>query len=155
MPTLLVLDEFSSINRVEGAAGALRTALRHHYTDLGIVFAGSLPSVMRQLFTDRPQPFYAQADLVEIEPLDLAAVTEITVEGFTSTRRDSGILPGVLFDFADGHPHRTMQIADACWRHTAAGGTVTDREWAAGLGDVRVGGHRHDAVVLPLSAQRT
>src|SRR3954466_3278493 len=39
-PTLLVVDEFSSISRVAGAAGALRTALQHHYRDLGIVFAG-------------------------------------------------------------------------------------------------------------------
>src|SRR3954449_6691 len=36
-PTLLVVDEFSSIGRVAGAVGALRTAVQHHYNELGLV----------------------------------------------------------------------------------------------------------------------
>ena len=50
-------------------AAMLRTQLQHHYRQLGIVFAGSQPSTMRMLFTDHAQPFFAQADLVEIGPL--------------------------------------------------------------------------------------
>ena len=50
MPVLLVFDEFAGINRVHGAAGLLRTHLQPHYTRLGIVFAGSEPSMMRALF---------------------------------------------------------------------------------------------------------
>jgi hypothetical protein len=56
-PTLLILDDFSSLAGVPGAAGALRTALQHHYRELGIVCAGSHPSMMRALFTERAQPF--------------------------------------------------------------------------------------------------
>ena len=65
-PTLLVCDEFSGITRVDGASAMLRTHLQHHFQELGIVFAGSEPSMMRMLFGDQAQPFYAQADLVEI-----------------------------------------------------------------------------------------
>lgn len=135
-PTLLVIDEFSSISRVDGAAGALRTALQHHYGDLGIVFAGSHPSMMRALFTDRPQPFFAQADLVDIGPLEPAAVEDLVAGGFRSTGRRAGRLGGLITDFAGGHPQRSMQLADACWRRTPAGG-AGDEHWADGLDDVR------------------
>ena len=136
-PTLLVVDEFSSIARVDGAAGALRTAIQHHYRDLGIVFAGSHPSMMRTMFTARPEPFYGQADLVEIGPLDAGAVEAIVGSGFASTRRDAGPLAGLLVAFAAGHPQRTMQLADACWRHTPAGAAAARGTWAAALDDVR------------------
>ncbi|HEX9970080.1 MAG TPA: hypothetical protein VGB03_08070, partial [Acidimicrobiales bacterium] len=36
-----------------------------------------------------------------------------------------------------GHPQRTMQLADACWRHTARGTTAGAEEWAAALAEVR------------------
>ena len=136
-PTLLVVDEFSSIGRVDGAAGALRTAVQHHYRDLGIVFAGSHPSMMRTLFTARPEPFYGQADLVEIGPLDAGAVGTIVGAGFAATGRDAGPVAGLITAFTAGHPQRTMQLADACWRHTPAGAAADRSTWAAGLDDVR------------------
>ncbi|MBA2438313.1 MAG: hypothetical protein H0V52_08200 [Acidimicrobiia bacterium] len=136
-PTLLVVDEFSSIGRVKGAAGALRTALQHHYTDLGIVFAGSHPSMMRTLFSARPEPFYGQADLVEIGPLGTAAVESIVRTGFSSTGRDADHVAGQIHAFSGGHPQRTMQLADACWRHTPPGQTASTETWASALTEVR------------------
>ncbi len=135
-PTLLVIDEFSFITRVPGAAGALRTATQHHYQDLGMVFAGSHASMMRTLFTDRAEPFYGQADLIEIDPLSASTVEETVTAGFASTGRDAGGLGGLLTSFANGHPQRTMQLADACWRRTPAGGRG-DAHWAEGLADVQ------------------
>lgn len=136
-PTLLVIDEFSSITAVRGGAGALRTALQHHYTDLGIVFAGSKPSMMRKLFGDRVEPFYAQADLVEVTPLDAAAVTALVADGFAATGRDAGVLAGPLLEFTGGHPQRTMQLADAAWHRTAPGEAVDEQRWGQALADVR------------------
>jgi hypothetical protein len=136
-PTLLVIDEFSSIAAVRGGAGALCTALQHHYTELGIVFAGSKPSMMRKLFGDRVEPFYAQADLVDIAPLDAVAVTALVADGFAGTNRDAGILPGPLLAFTGGHPHRTMQLADATWQRTAPGETVDEHRWGQALAVVR------------------
>lgn len=135
-PTLLVVDEFSFISRVPEAAGALRTATQHHYQDLGMVFAGSHASMMRALFTERAEPFYGQADLVEIGPLSAAAVEGTVTSGFASTGRDAGGLAGLLTSFANGHPQRTMQLADACWRRTPSGGRG-DAHWAEGLADVQ------------------
>lgn len=135
-PTLLVVDEFSSVARVDGVAGAMRTAFQHHYRDLGLVFAGSQPSMMRTLFTDRPQPFYGQADLLDIDPLSPAAIERIVGDGFAATSRRAGRLPALLVDFAAGHPQRTMQLADACWSHTPPGGAGDDA-WPDGLAAVR------------------
>jgi hypothetical protein len=135
-PTLLVTDEFSSVARVEGAAGAMRTAFQNHYRTLGLVFAGSQPSMMRTLFSERPQPFYGQADLVDIGPLTTVAVEEIIGRGFANTRRKAGRLPGLIYDLTGGHPQRTMQLADACWEQTPSGGSGHDA-WAEGLSQVR------------------
>ncbi|HEX4978706.1 MAG TPA: hypothetical protein VFV35_01455 [Acidimicrobiales bacterium] len=144
VPTLLVVDEFSSIAKVAGAAGALRTALQPHYTDLGIVFAGSHPSMMRTLFTGRAEPFYGQADIVEVGPLPSAAVEAIVVDGFTATGRDPGHLGGRIAAFTGGHPQRAMQLADACWRHAPPAGGIPeapagDEVWAEALAEVRRG----------------
>lgn len=136
-PTLLVVDEFSSIAKVEGAAGMLRTALQHHFRELGIVFAGSHVSMMRALFTRRAEPFFAQADLVEIEALSLAAVEEIVSKGFASTGRKAGNVAGLVYQFTAGHPQRTMQLADACWRRTPPGATAGGGEWFEAISDVR------------------
>ncbi len=112
-PTVVVLDEFSSIVRVDGAAGLLRTKFQHHYQRLGLLFAGSEPSTMRMLFTDTDQPFYAQADLVEVGPLTLLTLTDLVDRGF------DGLAPAGLaariHTFTDGHPQRSMQLADAAW----------------------------------------
>ncbi len=135
--SLLIVDEFSSIGRVKGAAGALRTALQDHYRDLGIVFAGSHPSMMRTLFTARPEPFYGQADLVEIGPLESTAVERIVGSGFASTGRDAGHLAARINAFTGGHPQRAMQLADACWRHTPPGTSASTETWAMAVTEVR------------------
>lgn len=112
-PTVVVLDEFSSIVRVDGAAGLLRTKFQHHYQRIGLLFAGSEPSTMRMLFTRTDQPFYAQADLVEVGPLSLVALTDIVDRGFDGTAPAG--LAARIHAFTDGHPQRSMQLADAAW----------------------------------------
>lgn len=112
-PTVVVFDEFSSIVRVEGAAGLLRAKLQHHYQELGLLFAGSEPSTMRMLFAEADQPFFAQADLVDVPPFDLAALTAIIDDGFEG--RAPPALAARLHAFTGGHPQRSMQLADAAW----------------------------------------
>ena len=133
----VVFDEFSGIANVEGGAAVLRTELQHHFQELGIVFAGSEPSTMQALFSEHTQPFFAQADLVDIEPLADDAVGRIVEEGFAATQRGTGGLTSRIVQFADGHPQRAMQLADALWRHVEQGDTVSLPAWEAALADVR------------------
>lgn len=140
-PTVLVFDEFSSIVRVDGAAGLLRTKLQHHFGTIGLLFAGSEPSTMRMLFAETDQPFYAQADLVELPGLDQQLVGELIERGFDGSAPPG--LAGRLFAFTNGHPQRTMQLADAAWRSQQEG-TPSDEVWEVALDaarDASDGGH--------------
>ena len=134
---IVVFDEFSGVAGVKGAAGLLRTELQHHYQSLGIVFAGSQPSTMRALFTDQAEPFFAQADLLEIGPLATEAVVAVVEDGFARTGRATGGVTSRLAAFAEGHPQRAMQLSDAVWRLTPEGGTASDETWEDALTDVR------------------
>lgn len=136
-PLLVVLDEFSSIDRVDGAAGLLRTHLQHHYQHLGLLFAGSEPSMMRALFTDQAQPFFAQADVIEIEPFTNLEVVDLVQDGFAETGRQAGRLPQDIWAFAQGHPQRSMQLADAAWLRVQAGKSADDQTWPDTLDAVR------------------
>ena len=142
-PMLVVFDEFQSIVAIEGATAVLRTHLQHHYADLGLVFAGSAPSAMRDVFTRHDQPFFNQADLVTIEPLDREAVHGIVADGFASTGRDAGVVAGKIYELAGGHPQRTMRAADQVWRH-ADGGEPADQVWGRAVQTLR----RAEATVL-------
>ena len=130
-PTVIVIDEFPGIDRVDGAAGRLRTKLQHHFQEIGLVFAGSEPSLdARRCSPSGPRPFYAQADLVEIGPFTAAAVADIVRPAFRSTGREPGDAPGRIFDFTGGDPYRTMQLAD----DVLAGGGRRRKGDAAALG---------------------
>jgi len=121
-PVVLIVDEFSGIIGVDGAAALMRTALQHHFQEIGLLFAGSEPSTMQMLFTDRAEPFYAQADLVEAPALSIEAVERIVREGFGSTGRSGGPVSSHIWSFTHGHPHRAMELADAVWRQVEPGG---------------------------------
>ena len=136
-PMLVVFDEFGGIDRVDGAAGLLRTKLQHHIADVGLIFAGSQLSLMRAMFTDVARPFYGQAELVDIGPLTPNALRSIVLDGFRSTDRDPGDLPTPLIEFTGGHPQRAMQLADAAWRHAVPGDAYRADLWGIALDDVR------------------
>ena len=155
---VLVFDEFSGIAQVPKAAGLLRTELQHHYRDLAIVFAGSEPSTMRTLFSDQAQPFFAQADLLEIGALTDAEIDRIVTEGFAATERDPGVATERIIRFARGHPQRMMQLADAVWRRTDEGAAADLDTWEQALAAVRASvdnGSERLYALLPAGQQKT
>lgn len=154
----IVFDEFSGIANVEGGAGVLRTELQHHFQSFGVVFAGSEPSTMRTLFSAQSQPFFAQADLVEIGPLPDDAVHRIIEDGFANTNRGTGGISRHIVAFAGGHPQRAMQLADALWRLVESGGTADQQTWEHALAAVRASvdaGSEHIYSLLPAGQQKT
>ena len=154
----IVFDEFSGIAGVEGGAGVLRTELQHHFQSMGIVFAGSEPSVMRTLFSDQTQPFFAQADLVEVGPLADDALFRIVEDGFDCTSRGTGGVTSRIVDFAKGHPQRAMQLSDAVWRLVEPGGTAELQTWEQALANVRTNvdtGSERIFGLLPTGHQKT
>ncbi len=128
-PLVVIFDEFSSIHRIEGAAGILRTHLQHHFQTLGILFAGSEPSMMTTLFTDEAEPFYGQADLLEIPAFRAVDVIDIVYKGFESTGKRPGPVAARIAEFAQGHPQRSMQMADTAWRLVPPSGQGSIETW--------------------------
>ncbi|MCP5025080.1 MAG: ATP-binding protein [Actinomycetia bacterium] len=137
LPLVVFFDEFSGIAGIDGAAGLLRTHLQHHYQDIGLIFAGSEPSMMTSLFSDQTQPFYSQAQIIQMVPFTRAEVIDIVTGGFTRSGRAAGPLPARIGRFSGGHPQRAMQLADVAWRLTPAGEAADDQTWEQVLGGAR------------------
>ncbi len=133
----VVFDEFSGIAEVDGGPAVLRTGLQHHFQSLGIVFAGSEPSTMRTLFGDQSQPFFAQADLIDVGPLGDEALLFIIEQGFELSGRDAGTSASRIVAVARGHPQRAMQLADAVWRRVQPGAAAAEIDWEQALSEVR------------------
>jgi uncharacterized protein len=134
-PTLVVFDEFQQIAAVPNGTAVLRSKLQHHYKEIGLIFAGSAPSAMRDIFANPDQPFLHQADVVAIGPLTLPAAQQIIDGGFAETGRQPGAVASLIHDFTGGHPLRTMQAAHAAWTHAV--GVPGDQAWGEALADLR------------------
>jgi uncharacterized protein len=134
-PTLVVFDEFQQIAALANGTAVLRTHLQDHYKEIGLVFAGSAPSAMRDIFASHDQPFLHQVDIVEIGALSLPAVIELVRSGFGETGREPGALAGLVHQFTGGHPLRTMQAAHAAW--TFAEGQAGDAAWGEAVESLR------------------
>lgn len=132
-PLTCVFDEFGGIFGVDGVAGLMRTKFQHHYRDLGLLFAGSQPTLLVKMFTDQAMPFYAQSDLITIQPFDPPAAMSIVREGFASTDRDAGTAAEHIARVGGGHPYRTMQLADEAWSTVEPGGEFADHDWPSVL----------------------
>jgi hypothetical protein len=111
-PTLVVFDEFQDLLVArKGLDGLLRSRIQYHGDAAAYVYAGSEPSMMRELFDTRERPLFGQADALALSPLPLDVVlTELTAR-FLDDGLDPGPALGELVAFANGHPQRTMWLA--------------------------------------------
>jgi hypothetical protein len=77
-PTLVVFDEFQDLLTAGPSLdGLLRAHVQYHQDAAVYVYAGSQPSMMHRLFSDRERPLYGQAEPLELGPLP---VDEVMVE---------------------------------------------------------------------------
>jgi DNA-binding transcriptional ArsR family regulator len=110
--TVVCLDEFQDLLVADSTLdGLLRSVIQHHGRAAAYVFAGSQPSLMRALFSDRERPFYGQARPLKLPPLppdeaanDIEAL--LAADGF----RAEGAVDELLA-FTGGHPQRTVLLA--------------------------------------------
>lgn len=152
-PVAVFLDEFHDIGRVHGADALLRGHAQQ-MGQVGWVFAGSEPSMMRMLFGEGTRPFYGQAEILELGRLPGDTALRLLVDGFSSTGRDAGDEAGRVVAVATGHPQRLMLLADRLWRCTDPGATADSDGFAAALDDARsltAAAHEQLFVALPAS----
>jgi len=130
--TLVVFDEFQDVLGAKDRADAvIRSEIQHHGDAASYVFAGSQLGMMRRLFADKRRALYGQARAVEIAPLAPDDVAEDVAGRFTGTNRDIGTALDLLLDAGEGHPQRTMLLANALWDEVAPGETAAEEQWFA------------------------
>jgi hypothetical protein len=128
--TLVVFDEFQDVLAAKDRADAvIRSEIQHHGDAASYVFAGSQLGMMRRLFADKRRALYGQARGVELEPLAPDDVAEDVAQRFARTNRDVGTALDLLLDVGEGHPQRTMLLANALWDAVAPGETAVEEHW--------------------------
>ena len=111
--TVVCFDEFQDLLTAdEHLDGLVRSVIQHHREGVAYVYAGSTPSRMRALFSDRERPFFGQARPLELPPLPAGE----TVADVLRLAADEGAgLDGAdvrrLVAIGGGHPQRTMLLA--------------------------------------------
>jgi uncharacterized protein len=112
VPTLVVLDEFQDLLVArKDLDGLLRSRIQYHGDAAAYVFAGSEPSMMRELFDARERPLFGQADPLTLGPLPAEETLHDLAERFAGEGLDPGDALGEIVAFAGGHPQRTMLLA--------------------------------------------
>jgi uncharacterized protein len=128
--TLVVFDEFQAVLRARPQIdGLMRSHLQHHGDAASYVYAGSQPSLMQALFSDRERPLYGQARPVALDPLPDDAIAEFVVDRFARAGRDPGDALDPLLELADGHPQRAMLLAHHLWEAAGDRGTADLDTW--------------------------
>jgi hypothetical protein len=120
-PTLVVFDEFQDLlSAGPSLDGLLRSHVQYHGDAAVYVYAGSQPSMMRKLFSDRERPLYGQAEPLELGPLPVDEVMVELAERFEELGEDPDGALVPLVTTAAGHPQRTMLLAHLLHRELAA-----------------------------------
>ena len=120
-PTLVVFDEFQDLLTAGPSLdGLLRSHVQYHGDAAVYVYAGSQPSMMRKLFSDRERPLYGQAEPLELAPLPVDEVMVELAERFAELDEDPAGALGPLVSTAAGHPQRTMLLAHLLHRELSA-----------------------------------
>jgi uncharacterized protein len=113
---VVALDEFQTIAAFGGGTveHALRTAVQSQ-RQVGYVFAGSEPSLMEQMLTQR-RPFYKAGPVMRLEKIDareFAAFVEDRLRS-SGTTFDAGIGDAIV-DLAGNVPYDVQRLAHEVW----------------------------------------
>src|SRR5919202_6818531 len=110
--TLVVFAEFQDVRVARrDLDGLLRSRLQYHGDAAAYVYAGSEPSMMRELFDARERPLFGQADPLALGPLPVDEALADLARRFAGEGLDPGDAMGELTVFAHGHSPRTLLLA--------------------------------------------
>lgn len=130
--TVVCLDEFQDLLVADDTLdGLFRSVIQHHGLAAAYVFAGSQPSLMRALFSDRERPFYGQARPLELPPLPVDEAARDIDALLEADGLDAGGAVDELLAFTAGHPQRTVLLAHHLYNLLDAPEAVEDLARAA------------------------
>jgi uncharacterized protein len=136
--TLVIFDEFQELlSAGDGLDGLLRSRIQHHGDAASYIYAGSRPSLLRELFAPRERPLYGQAQPMHLDPLADPDLADYIGDRFEQTGRDAGSALESVLDVAEGHPQRAMMLAHHLWAATSKGERADAETFARTLDLVR------------------
>jgi hypothetical protein len=110
--TILCFDEFQDLLVADDTLdGLFRSVIQRHGGAAAYVFAGSQPSLMRALFSDRERPFYGQARPLNLPALPVDEAARDVEALLTADGLQAGGAVDELVAFTRGHPQRTVLLA--------------------------------------------
>jgi uncharacterized protein len=126
--TVVCLDEFQDLLTADTTLdGLVRSVIQHHGHTAAYVYAGSAPSLMRALFSERERPLFGQARPLELPPLPAAeALEDILAIAQTGDVTLNESVVRRIVDLGAGHPQRTMLLAHHLFNLAANGADAAD-----------------------------
>ncbi|MCW2957411.1 MAG: hypothetical protein JWP18_214 [Solirubrobacterales bacterium] len=110
--TVVCFDEFQDLLTADDRLdGLVRSVIQHHGRAAAYVYAGSRPSLMREMFSDHERPFYAQARPLTLPVLPAGETVADLEAVFTAHDLSPGPALLQIVALAAGHPQRTMLLA--------------------------------------------
>lgn len=135
--TLVAFDEFQELLAVgDGIDGLFRSRIQRHGDAASYIFAGSHPGLMEHLFGAYERPFFGQARVMRLEPLNDSDLVEYIGGRFEAGERDAMPVMSALLELAKGHPQRAMLLAHELWEQTPRGDAATPERWEQALAAV-------------------
>lgn len=133
---LVVLDEFQDVAGVDRADAVIRSQIQHQTDRVSCLFAGSDQSMLDLLFADRARPLYGQAEQVALGPFDPVELADhVTARLAESDRRLTDAALAAYLACVEGHPQRSMLVADCAWGTVDDGGTIDLPELDRAVGE--------------------
>lgn len=108
--TVVAIDEFQDLLVADDRLDGLLRSVIQRQDDVAYIFAGSRPSLMRELFGDRERPFYGQARPVHLPRLPDDATMRFLLERLPEGAAVDEAAAAVV-QIGNGHPQRTMLLA--------------------------------------------
>jgi len=150
---VVYFDEFQDVLAVQGLDGLLRSHIQHHRANVTYVFAGSEPSMLRALFSDRSRPLYGQAHPFRLGRISPEALHEHLTSRFKETGKDAGEAGAEIVLLGAGHPQRTILLAWHLWELTSEGTPASRADASEALtATLKARGPELDAMLRAMTA---
>jgi uncharacterized protein len=131
---VVFFDEFQEVTSLDPHLPALMRSIFQTQRDVAHLYAGSKRAMMHSLFSDRNEPFFRSAKIMEIGTIPSPLFAEYIRTQFDRTRRGvSDEAVQRLLAVTDGHPYATQELAFALWDETPEGSSATAGDFEEAL----------------------
>ena len=123
---VVFFDEFQEVTSLDPRLPALMRSIFQTQRSVAHLYAGSKREMMHSLFSDKNEPFFRSAKIMEIGSIPAPLFADYIRAQFDRTNRgvnDEAVQR--LLGVTDGHPYATQELAFALWDLVPEGFTAT------------------------------